>query len=279
MISVGIDVGAKNIKIIALKDGEIIAKGQSLAGFETKETAKVLYDDVLKKANISPEDVNSITSTGSGRKAAEFASNSVTEVTAAAKGATNLFPSVRCVIDVGAEEGRTIRCDNNGKIVDFALNEKCAAGAGAFIEAMARALEVSIEEFGTLSMKSDIDIPLNAQCAVFAESEVVSLLHAKTEKKDIAKAVNDAVASRITSIGTDNKSAKTSIPRPVPAAHLSFIKKFVTLPFSSIRIALQSCPPISRIVRTVLPYIIFAPLAWQAISVIVLFANGTFTLP
>jgi len=200
MINVGIDVGAKNIKIVALQDGKIVSKGHVLAGFETKDTSQALYNEVLKKANISPEEVNSITSTGSGRKAADFASNSVTEVTAAAKGATNMFPSARCVIDVGAEEGRTIRCDNDGKIIDFALNEKCAAGAGAFIEAMGRALEISIEDFGKISLQSNQEIPLNAQCAVFAESEVVSLLHSKTEKKDIAKAVNDAVASRITSM-------------------------------------------------------------------------------
>src|SRR3989339_670321 len=135
MINVGIDVGAKNIKIVVLRDGAIIGKGISLAGFETKETTK--------QAGITPEQIDSITSTGSGSKAADFAKFSVTEVTAATKGATSLFPSVRCVIDVGAEEGRTIRCDTEGKIIDFALNEKCAAGAGAFIEAMSRALEIT----------------------------------------------------------------------------------------------------------------------------------------
>ncbi len=149
---------------------------------------------------ISPSDINSVTSTGSGRKEADFATNSITEVTAAAKGATALYPSVHCVIDVGAEEGRSIRCETGGKIIDFAINEKCAAGAGAFTEAMARALEIPIEEFGKLALQSEKDIPMNAQCAVFAESEVISLLHQKTDKKDIAKAVNDAVASRITSM-------------------------------------------------------------------------------
>lgn len=201
MINVGIDVGAKNIKIVVLRDGEMIGKGISLAGFETKETIKILFDETIKQAGITPEQIDTITSTGSGRKAAaDYAKISVTEVTAATKGATSLFPSVRCVIDVGAEEGRTIRCDSAGKIVDFALNEKCAAGAGAFIEAMSRALEIPVEDFGMISLQSDKEIPLNAQCAVFAESEVVSLLHSKTEKKDIAKAVNDAVASRITSM-------------------------------------------------------------------------------
>ncbi|MFC1493560.1 acyl-CoA dehydratase activase, partial [candidate division KSB1 bacterium] len=137
---------------------------------------------------------------GSGKSEVTYADKGITEVTAAAAGVVSMDPAVRTIIDVGAEEGRSIRCDETGKIIDFAVNEKCAAGAGAFTEAMARALEMTIEEFGPLSLKSSKEIPMNAQCAVFAESEVVSLLHAKTPKEDIARAVNDAIASRITSM-------------------------------------------------------------------------------
>ena len=111
-----------------------------------------------------------------------------------------LYPDARTVIDVGAEEGRAIRCNPEGKVLDFALNEKCAAGAGAFTEAMSRALEVNIEEFGSMSLQSENAVPMNAQCAVFAESEVVSLIHQRTPKADIARAVHDAIASRITSM-------------------------------------------------------------------------------
>jgi benzoyl-CoA reductase subunit D len=85
------------------------------------------------------------------------------------------------VIDLGAEEGRTVRCDERGRVVDFAFNEKCAAGAGAFVEGMARALQVPIEEFGPLSLQSQQAVQMNAQCAVFAESEVV-LIHAQTAR-------------------------------------------------------------------------------------------------
>jgi benzoyl-CoA reductase subunit D len=200
MIQVGIDVGAKFIKALVIKDGNVIAKEQVSTGFESKENAAKLFEHVLQKTGISRDEVNSITSTGSGRKVVDFATKSITNVTAASKGTTSLYPEVKTVIDVGAEEGRSIRCNADGKIVDFAINEKCAAGAGSFTEAMARALEIPLEEFGVLSLKSDKEIPMNAQCAVFAESEVVSLLHAKTPKEDIAKAINDAVASRITSM-------------------------------------------------------------------------------
>ena len=187
MIQAGIDVGAKFIKVLVLKDGNIIAKEQTPTGFDSKENATKLFDQVLKKAGISRDEVNSITSTGSGRKVVDFATKSITDVTAASKGATSLHPEVQTVIDVGAEEGRSIRCNKDGKIVDFAINEKCAAGAGSFTEAMARALEIPLEEFGDLSLKSNKEIPMNAQCAVFAESEVVSLLHAKHPKKILLK--------------------------------------------------------------------------------------------
>ena len=102
--------------------------------------------------------------------------------------------------DVGAEEGKAAKLDETGNTVDFAINEKCAAGAGAFIEAMARALEITLEELGPLALTSDKEIPMNAQCAIFAESEVVGLIHAKTQKKDISKAIHDAMASRIVSM-------------------------------------------------------------------------------
>jgi benzoyl-CoA reductase subunit D len=126
--------------------------------------------------------------------------DTVSDIKAMSKGANFFFPNARTVADVGAEEGRAAKIDENGNPVDFAINEKCAAGAGAFIETMARALEVKIEEMGPLCLKSDKEIPMNAQCVVFAESEVVGLIHAKTDKSDISKAIHDAMASRIASI-------------------------------------------------------------------------------
>ncbi len=200
MISVGIDVGAKTAKVIVLRDNEIIARNKVLSGFEAKENTIKLFEQVISDAGITRDQIDSITSTGSGRKEVDFATHSVTDVTAAAKGAHALNPNVRTVIDIGAEEGRGIRCDERGKIIDFAINEKCAAGSGAFVEAMSRALELAIEDFGPLSLESVKEIPMNAQCAVFAESEVISLLHSKTEKKDIAKAITDAIAARISSM-------------------------------------------------------------------------------
>jgi benzoyl-CoA reductase subunit D len=199
MITAGIDMGSKTIKILFLEDNKILAQQLVLGGFDQRSVVEEAFLQNLKKANISRETIKHITVTGAGKRDVPFANSDVTEVIAAAKGAVFLSPSVRTVIDVGAEEGRGIRCDAEGKVIDFAINEKCAAGAGAFIEAMARALEVDIERMGKLALESQRAVPMNAQCAVFAESEVVTLIHAKTPKQDIAKAIHDAIASRIAS--------------------------------------------------------------------------------
>lgn len=200
MITAGIDMGAKNIRVVILKDGEIVAKAEQLAGFETAESAQIAFNEALEQAGLTEDQIDKIVATGAGRESAPLARETVTDVGAAAKGTMKLIPQARTVIDVGAEEGRAIKTDGEGKVIDFAVNEKCAAGAGSFTEAMSRALEVPLEEFGALSLKSSQTIPMNAQCAVFAESEVVSLLHAKTPKQDIARAVHDAIADRIVSM-------------------------------------------------------------------------------
>jgi benzoyl-CoA reductase subunit D len=103
-------------------------------------------------------------------------------------------------VEVGAEESRGIKTDGKGRVLDSAVNEKCAAGSGSFTESMARALGMSLKEFAEKSLESNLKIPMNAQCTVFAESEVVSLIHSGTDKKDISRAVHDAIASRISSM-------------------------------------------------------------------------------
>lgn len=200
MITAGIDMGSKTIKVVILKDGKIIGKGKTLAGFESRKAAEEAFAIALKNAGIKKEDIQNIVATGAGRKNAPYTDKEITEVGSDAKGVTKLYPSARTVIDVGAEEGRAIRLTNDGKVLDFALNEKCAAGAGAFTESMSRALETTVEELGRMALRSKSTIPMNAQCAVFAESEVVSLLHNKIPKEDISRAVHDAIASRIVSL-------------------------------------------------------------------------------
>jgi predicted CoA-substrate-specific enzyme activase len=200
MITAGVDVGAKTIKIIILKDDRIIGRTIIPAGYDVQGSTKAAWADVLFKAGVLLNQINRIISTGAGRKEVVGAHDQITEVSAVARGAIALDPRVRTVIDVGAEEGRAIKINAAGKVTDFAINEKCAAGTGAFVEGMARVLEVTLEQLGPLSLQSTKAVAMNAQCAVFAESELVTLVHSQTPKPDMARAVHDAIADRIVSL-------------------------------------------------------------------------------
>ncbi len=200
MIVAGIDVGGKNVHIVIKKDGQILEKGTSPTGIKKAEAVEQLYDVVLKKAGLTRKDVERVVATGSAAKRVAFASGFVPDAAADARGVIKLFPTARTVIDVGAEEGRSIKISPEGKVLDFAINEKCAAGTGTFVEAMSRALEVSVDEISNLTLASTQNLSTNAQCAVFGESEVVSLIHRKTSKPDIARAVMNAIAGRVASV-------------------------------------------------------------------------------
>jgi benzoyl-CoA reductase subunit D len=200
MISAGIDIGAKTVKVVLVRDGEVLARSKVSAGIDTRAANEEAMDKAMAAADIGRGDIEKFLATGTGRKECPYTDSEVTEVGAAARGARAVLGSCHTVIDVGAEEGRSMRLNDKGKVLDFAFNEKCAAGAGAFAEAMARALETNVEELGAMALESTTPVPMNAQCAVFAESEVVTLIHAKTPRQDIARAVLDAIASRIVSM-------------------------------------------------------------------------------
>jgi benzoyl-CoA reductase subunit D len=200
LISAGIDLGSKTIKAVVLRDRCIVGKAIEVAGFDAAGTARAVLDAALGQAGLRRSDLARVVATGTGRDEAPDKDGTLTEVSCAAHAALHLYPDTRTIIEVGAEEGRAIRCDQTGRVLDFAINDKCAAGAGAFTEAMARALEVNVEDLGPLSLQSTRAISMNAQCAVFAESEVVSMIHSNVARADMARAVHDAMAGRIVSM-------------------------------------------------------------------------------
>lgn len=200
MITVGVDSGNKNTKAVILKDGKLVGKSLIPTGFDANESGTIAYELALKDAGVNASDVAVIAATGVGRAEVEFAKASINEVGSAARGAKFFLPSVNTIIDLGAEGGRAILLTPEGKIADFAENDKCAAGTGSFVESMSRALQIPVEEMGPISMKYTKEVPINAQCVVFAESEVVSLIHQRTAKEDIARAVHDGIANRVSSM-------------------------------------------------------------------------------
>ncbi len=200
MIVAGIDVGGKNVHMVIVKDGKLLGKGAAPGGIKKAQVVEQLYDVVLRNSALTRKDVLQVVATGSAAKRVPFANAFIPETTADARGVIEQIPSARTIIDVGAEEARAIKVNDKGKVLDFAINEKCAAGTGTFVESISRALEISVEEMAEIALQSTRSIPMNAQCAVFGESEVVSLIHQKIGKPDIARAVMDAIAGRIGSL-------------------------------------------------------------------------------
>jgi benzoyl-CoA reductase subunit D len=200
MTTIGMDLGTQRVKAVVLKDGKVLGRGQAFSGFDPTKAAEQAVEEALKKANLKLSDISYFAATGSAMEMAPYANGTVSMMGADAKAGVYLCPKARTIIDIGAEEARAVKCDEKGIMVDFVVNERCAAGAGAFIEAMARALEVKLEDMGPLALKADRASPINASCVIFGESDVVSLIHRQESKPEIARAVFDAMADRVSSM-------------------------------------------------------------------------------
>ncbi len=200
MITAGIDLGTQSTKVVILKDGKVASRSRTFSGFDPAKSADEALAEALKNAKLTRTDVNHLTATGSGMDMAADADSTISMMGADAKAGVYLVPSARTIIDVGAEEARAVKCDEKGIMIDFVVNERCAAGAGTFIEAMARALEVKLQDMGPLSLKAERASPINASCVIFGESDVVTLIHRQESKPEIARAIFDAMADRVSSM-------------------------------------------------------------------------------
>jgi benzoyl-CoA reductase subunit D len=193
-------MGTQRVKVVIMKDEQVLSQTQNFLGFEPTKAAEQAFEEALKRAKLSREEIQHVTATGSGVEMASFAESTVSMMGADARAGAYFFSSARTVIDVGAEEARAVKCDERGAMLDFVVNARCAAGAGTFIEAMSRALEVELEDMGSLSLKAERASPINASCVIFAESDVVSLIHRDEPKSEIARAIFDAMAERVSSM-------------------------------------------------------------------------------
>ena len=195
----GIDIGASTAKMVLLDD-IIVGKAVIPSGFDSVETAENVFEKGLQKAGAQKKDVVYTVATGYGRVMVPMADKTVTEITCHARGASYLDGAVRTVIDIGGQDSKGISLDGTGKVKDFVMNDRCAAGTGRFLEVMARALEVDLEELGGLSAKSQEKVPISSTCTVFAESEVISYKNQGKKKEDIIAGIHEAIASRISAM-------------------------------------------------------------------------------
>lgn len=195
--TMGIDVGSTASKCIVLKNGkDIISKSLISVGTGTTGPSRAI-EAVLKYCNLSKEDMSYILSTGYGRNSIDWVDSNMSELSCHAKAAYFLFPNVGTVIDIGGQDAKVLHISDKGMLTNFAMNDKCAAGTGRFLDVMARVIEVKIDDLERLSAQSTKVVNISSTCTVFAESEVISQLANNSSISDIVKGIHRSVAGRV----------------------------------------------------------------------------------
>ena len=201
MLFAGIDVGSLSTDVVLLaRDRGIAGATVTATGASIRKAAREALDAALSIAGAGAAQIVYTVATGYGRDRVEFADHRVTEITCHARGARHLFPAALTVLDIGGQDSKVIRLGPDGKVADFAMNDKCAAGTGRFLEVMARTLEMDLEQMGKRSLLSSQSLHVSSTCTVFAESEVVSLIASGAAPDDIAWGVHLAISERIAAL-------------------------------------------------------------------------------
>lgn len=197
MYFLGIDIGAVSAKSVIWGDNTLVACAVADTGSNVSKIADTVTRLALDKARLSFKDLRGVVATGYGRIAVDFADKKITEITCHARGVHRLLPGVQTIIDIGGQDSKGIRINETGHVIDFVMNDKCAAGSGRFLEVMAKALELKIDDLGPVSLGCKHPCNISSVCTVFAESEVVSLRAEGKSREDIIAGIHKSIASRI----------------------------------------------------------------------------------
>ncbi len=200
----GVDIGSVTAKTVILKDGVIVGRATIPTAVSSEKSGLAALGKALENAALSRSDLKYTIATGYGRIAAPYANKTITEITCHAKGANYLNPKTRTIIDMGGQDCKAMRVNEEGHVIDFVLNDKCAAGTGRFLEVVTRVFELTLDELGPLSVKSRDNerVPISSTCTVFAESEIVSLMARGESPENILSGVHYAIAHRIAGMFT-----------------------------------------------------------------------------
>ncbi len=206
MICAGIDAGSRTIKVVLVKSDDLSVIGSDIAdqGVKQADLADALLGDVCKESGVSREEIGAIVATGYGRSAIPWATRAITEITCQARGIHHLVPEARTVIDIGGQDSKLLRLNANGNVVDFVMNDRCAAGTGRFLEVVSKQLGMEVKEMGEASRRADTPCAISSMCVVFAETEIVGLLAMGESIENISSGVQRSIASRIRSMGGRN---------------------------------------------------------------------------
>ncbi len=198
---VGLDSGSTSTNAVVMNEArEIVASVVIKTGAKAGASAERAYREVIERAGITPDQIACTIATGYGRVSIPFADENVTEISCHGRGAHYFNPAVRTILDIGGQDSKAIHVNAAGEVTDFAMNDKCAAGTGRFLEMIARSLEISLDELGPAALESKKHLEIASMCSVFAESEVISLIANNEEKPDIAAGVCRAVAGKAYSL-------------------------------------------------------------------------------
>ncbi len=202
MLTCGIDIGSVSTEaVIFNKENKEIASYIIMpTGSNSKTAAEKALELACEKINIEKDKVDFIVATGYGRINVPFADKNITEISCHAKGSLFYFPDTATVIDIGGQDSKVIKLDDNSNPIDFLMNDKCAAGTGRFLEVMAKALEIELEDFQKVFINTNGKVEITSTCTVFAESEIVSLIGQGEDKNKIIKGLIYSIANRITSM-------------------------------------------------------------------------------
>ncbi|MBN2283402.1 MAG: hypothetical protein JXO48_05890 [Deltaproteobacteria bacterium] len=196
-ITAGVDIGSTASKSLIMKNGNILSSVIGPSTVNPVKTAERVFHESCEMAGVSPTEVASIIGTGYGRAKVLFAHDNASEISCHAAGAHFLVPDVRTVIDIGGQDCKAIAIDERGRLKNFAMNDKCAAGTGRFLEMMARILEVGVEDLGALDGRSTSPVAISNVCSVFAESEVINLINEGANIPDIIKGLHISLTNRV----------------------------------------------------------------------------------
>ncbi|MBU2480928.1 MAG: 2-hydroxyglutaryl-CoA dehydratase [Proteobacteria bacterium] len=210
MIYAGIDIGSITAKAALIKDNTLVGTLIIRTGYNHLDAGKAVLQTLLEKNNLTRNDVKAIVSTGYGRNSIDFADKALTEIICHAAGAHFISPGIRGVIDVGGQDSKAILINENGQMDNFAMNDKCAAGTGRFLEVMANALDVQLDQLGEYSLKADKPAKISSICTVFAESEVISMIANQEKRENIIAGIHDSAAARVAIL-----ASKTHLAAPV----------------------------------------------------------------
>lgn len=200
LTAAGIDVGHQSVKVVILEASGVIAQAHYVLTGRVREAAEMALEKTLLGASVERGSVSRLFVTGMGRDSVGFAHGHPTEMSSHVRGARWHCAAARTIIDMGAEGFRVSKSDSMGNLTHFVLNDKCASGTGVFLETVASMMGVAVAEMGVLSLKATQALSLTTMCAVFAESEIVALVHRGTAREDILRAVHESIVSRIVSI-------------------------------------------------------------------------------